>query len=217
VNESAAIGAVPADEIALARCASPTGERLRTYLVWSGWLALAFFAVYPTTNWITSLRAAPLHLYFPAELAMPFVPQMIWVYLSMYVLFLVPPFVLPAERMPALGKQLIAGTLVSGVAFLLLPAELGFERTVPAGSSCAAVYSFLFRIDRPHNLVPSLHVIYSAAIALECADASGPLLRRALRTWLLLIAASTLLVHQHHVLDLASSLALVFFLRRRFR
>jgi membrane-associated phospholipid phosphatase len=198
------------------RGCAQSAERWRAYLSWSGRVGLAFFAVYPTTNWITSLRPTPLHLYSTAELAMPFVPQLVWVYLSMFALFLAPPFVLPAERMPALGKQLIAGTLVSGLAFLLLPAELGFERVVPT-SSCAGAYSFLFRVDRPHNLVPSLHVIYSAAIALACADASAPLLRRAFQAWLLLIAASTLLVHQHHVLDVVSSLALVLLLRRRFR
>jgi len=201
----------------VARKRAPSVERWVSYLHWSGWVGVVFFAVYPTMNWITSSRPGRLQLYLPAELAVPFVPQLIWVYLSMFVLFLVPPFLLPAERMPALGKQLIAGTLLSGLAFLLLPAELGFERAVPAGSTCARAYSVLFSVDRPHNLVPSLHVIFSAAIALACADASGPVVRFALQAWLLVIAASTLLVHQHHVLDLATSLVLVFFLRRRFR
>jgi membrane-associated phospholipid phosphatase len=199
------------------RTRAPSSERWRSYLHWSGRVGVAFFAVYPTTNWISSLREARVQLFLPAELAVPFVPQFIWVYLSMFVLFLVPPLVLPAARMPALGKQLIAGTLVSGLSFLLVPAALGFERAIPEGSPCAGAYAFLFRIDRPTNLVPSLHVVFSTAIALACADASRPALRLAFRGWLLVIAASTLLVHQHHVLDLAASFVLVFCLRRQFR
>ena len=196
---------------------APRVERWRAYLYWSGRVGVAFFAVYPAMNWVTSMRETRLRLFLGAELAVPFVPQFIWVYLSMFALFLVPPLVLPSARMPALAKQLIAGTLVSGLAFLLAPAELGFERVIPAASPYAEVYSTLFGIDRPHNLVPSLHVIYSAAIALACADVSRPIVRAAFLAWLIAIAASTILVHQHHVLDLASSFVLVFFLRRRYR
>src|SRR5437660_6364389 len=97
-----------ADVAALRAPIVPDGERLRTYFLWSIWVGIAFFSVYPTMNWITSLRRGPLHLYVAAELGIPFIPQFIWAYLSMYVLFLMPPLFMPAARMPALGKQLIA-------------------------------------------------------------------------------------------------------------
>jgi membrane-associated phospholipid phosphatase len=189
-------------------------NRLRTYLLWSSLVGIAFFAVYPTMNWLTSLRASPLHLYFDAELAIPFVPQFIWPYLSMYALFAIPPFLIPAEQMPALGRQLIAGCLISAVCFLILPAELGFVRELPP-APYTAIYAKVFSVDRPFNLVPSLHVIFSTAIALACADFARPALRSALLFWLAVIVASTVLVHQHHLLDVAVALAIVYFLRRR--
>jgi membrane-associated phospholipid phosphatase len=188
--------------------------RLRTYLYWSFWVGVAFFGVYPAMNWLTSLRARPWHLYLPAELAIPFVPQFVWAYLSMYLLFLLPPFLIPLARMPLLGKQLIAGSLVSAALFLLLPAELGFPRAVPASAPYDAIFASVFRIDRPYNLVPSLHVIFSTAIALACADVLRPAARAALLAWLAVIVVSTLLVHQHHLLDVAAALAVVFVLRR---
>jgi len=178
---------------------------------------VAFLAVYPTLNWVTSLRPDPLHLYLRAELALPFVPQFIWVYLSMYVLFLAPPLVLPAEHMPALGKQLVAGTLAGGLLFLLFPAELGFARALPSGAPYAEIYAAVFRVDHPYNLVPSLHVAYSTAIALACTEVSRPLLRVALHGWWIAIAISTVLVHQHHVLDVVAAFVLVFLLRSRFK
>src|SRR5205085_2800446 len=121
------------------------------------------------------------------ELEIPFLPRFVWAYLSMYILFLLPPFVLPAERMPALGKQLIAGSLVSAALFLLLPAELGFARQLPGRAPYDAIFAGVFSIDRPYNLVPSLHVIFSTAIALACADVVRPALRAALLAWLAVI------------------------------
>lgn len=187
-----------------------------TYLLWSAAIGVAFFGIYPTLNWLTSLRSWRLHLYFPAELAIPFVPQLVWAYLSMYVLFAMPLFFLPAERMPALGKQLIGGSILSGVCFLLFPAELGFVREIPVQAPYAALFASMFDVDHPYNLVPSLHVIYSTCIAMACADFARPAVRVFLRAWLTVIVLSTLLIHQHHLLDLVVAFAIVFLLRRRY-
>ena len=160
----------------------PDAGRLRTYALWASLAGVAFFAIYPTLNWLTSLRSHRFHLYLPTELSIPFVPQFIWAYLSMYALLLLPLFVLPTERMPALGKQLVAGTVASGAVFLLLPAELGFVRVIPSDPIYASIYASIFGVDRPHNLVPSLHVVWSSAIVLACADTTRSLGRaRALR------------------------------------
>jgi len=191
-------------------------RRVWLYVSWAALTGVAFFAIYPTLNWLTSLRPHRFHLYLARELDIPFVPEFIWAYLSMYVLFLVPLFVLPAARMPALGTQLVAGTIASGVVFLLLPGELGFARVVPSDPLYASLYGGMFGIDRPHNLVPSLHVVWSSAIALACIDATGSLGRLLLYGWLALLVGSTVLVHQHHLLDVISALLLVLLLRRRY-
>jgi len=195
----------------------PDAGRAQTYTLWAGMAGVAFFAVYPTLNWYTALRPNRLHLFVSPELRIPFVPQFIWAYLSMYVLFLMPLFLLPAARMPALGKQLLAGTLVSGLLFLLLPADLGFMRVVPADPVYANIYASIFGIDRPHNLVPSLHVIWSSAIILACADIARPPVRIFLYVWLAIVVISTVLVHQHHILDVAAATPLVFILRLLYR
>jgi hypothetical protein len=189
-------------------------RRLRVYGGWAAMTGAAFFGIYPTLNWLTSLRASRLHLYLDLELGIPFVPELIWAYLSMYVLFLVPLFVLPTERMAPLGKQLVAGTVVSGAMFLLLPAELGFVRVLPSDPLHARIYASIFGVDRPHNLVPSLHVVWSCAIVLACAGAARPPGRALLYIWLALLVGSTLLVHQHHLLDAISAILLVIVLRR---
>lgn len=187
----------------------------KTYAFWAMWVGVAFFSVYPTCNWLTSLRGEYFSLYFAAELDVPFVPEFIVFYLSMYVLFAMPPFFLKVTELTALGKQLIAGTLISGLVFLLVPARLGFVREVPESGLIESIYSTLFAVDMPHNMVPSLHVVFSTLILLALANASvGEQNKILWYGWLMVICASTLLVHQHHLIDVVAGLALAFALRR---
>ncbi len=187
----------------------------KTYAFWALWVGVAFFSVYPTCHWLTSLRGEYLSLYFAAELNVPFVPHFMLVYLSMYVLFVMPPFFLQVDELKVLGKQLVVATLLSGLIFLLLPARLGFVRQVPESEIFGPLYTNLFAIDMPHNMVPSLHVVFSALILLAIAKASGNVLPRLFSYgWLIVICASTMLVHQHHLTDVIAGISLAFLLRK---
>jgi membrane-associated phospholipid phosphatase len=195
----------------------PDAARVKAYLQWVGVITLVFFAVYPTINWFTDSRAHRHQLYLPFELDIPLVPAFIWAYISMYALFLMPLFMVSAERMHALGKQLVAGTILCGVVFLALPADLGFMRELPTEPLYASTFSALFGVDRPHNLMPSLHVVFSCLILFMCRDGANLILRGLLFVWVVLIVASTVLVHQHHLIDALTGLAVVMFLRHYIR
>ena len=184
----------------------PLGQRLKTYTLWSLASGLAFFTIYPTTNWITSLRSQHYRMYWNWELNIPFVPEWVWIYLSMYVLFLAPPFFLESPALARLGRQLILVTVAGGVTFLLLPATLGFERSLPDGP-LHQFYQRMFEVDPPHNLIPSLHVAWSTAIAMAVN-------RPFFLLWAAAIALSTLLIHQHHVLDLVVGYLFVILARK---
>jgi membrane-associated phospholipid phosphatase len=188
-------------------------KEFATYLKWAIWVGVTFFSVYPFTNWFASTRGTPLHLYFVQELSIPFVPQFIWVYFSMNLLLLFPPFFMSANELEQLGKQLIAGTVISGLLFFLVPAELGFERIVPEASPYRQLFSEIFKIDYPHNLVPSLHVIFSTSIILAICKHLTPWSRWLLLIWLGAIMASTILVHQHHIIDVLAGFTLALALR----
>ena len=190
----------------------------KTYAYWAAWVGVAFVVVYPGCNWISAQRNPDSlrRLYLAAELKIPLAPQFIWIYLSMLVLFLLPPFFLDVPALQRLGKRLIAGTLLSGAVFLLLPSRLGFTRVVPDQSLYAAVFSRIFAIDLPFNTVPSLHVVFSALIAAALARGQRRL-RWFVYGWLALICLSTLLVHQHHLLDIAAGLLLALLLQCAWR
>ena len=172
-------------------------------------MGFAFFSVYPTCNWITSQRNTTFPLYLDAELAIPFIPEFFWIYISMYGLFLLPPFLLNSTQLKRLGPALIWATLLSGLIFLLLPTELGFSRIKLEDAFYNDLFSQLFTIDLPHNLVPSLHIVFSAIISFSLLEAiRNALFKSLLWSWLVLLCLSTLLVHQHHLLDLITGLAI---------
>lgn len=190
------------------------GARLKTFSLWGSAAGLVFFCVYPTTNHLVSLRSHHYEVAMAWEQHIPFVPEWIWVYGSMYALFAFPPFFMPCPALRRLGKQLIAMTLVAGLCFLLLPTTLTFERVTPPEGLLKEVYEHIFRIDKPHNMVPSLHVIWSTAIAVALSDYAPRGCNLFFLGWAAAIALSTLLVHQHQVLDLVVAYLFVFIARK---
>lgn len=183
----------------------PAREDLLVYARWAILLDALFIVVYGTCNWITSQRSDLLHLYFEWELAIPFMPAMVWVYLSLFALFPLPAFALRAGDLHTLGRRLCFATLVSGAFFLLLPARLGFERpaTVP---EYEIAFAFIHFLDLPHNLVPSLHISWSGLILYSLRAVSARRIRRLIELWFGMICVAVVLVHQHHVLDVIGGL-----------
>ncbi len=189
-------------------------QRVVAFLVHGFWVGIVFFSVYPTTNWLASLRSEHLSLFVDKELGLPFIPEMIWAYLSMYVLFVLPPAFLNSEQLKRLAKELIIGTIISGIIFAAFPAKLGFVRALPDAELYRTIFQNLFSVDQPYNLVPSLHVVYSTAIGLAIASNTGKQIRGLIWLWLGFIIASTVLVHQHHVIDVITGLALAVLTRK---
>jgi membrane-associated phospholipid phosphatase len=177
----------------------------KTYAFWFFLISIVFFTVYPLCNWLTAQRDSTFELYITRELAFPLIPQFIWIYLSLYLLFLIPPFFLGVQQMNALGRQLIGTTFFCGAVFLLLPARLGFERTIPDDPFYGPLFAGMFDVDLPHNLVPSLHVAFSALILITLLNAvKSTVAKTVFGAWLVLLSVSTVLVHQHHLIDVVT-------------
>ena len=199
----------------MSSAADSTALRWRTYGRWTAINLVVFGVLYPLVNWLTDVRASTFGLYLDGEKTIPFLPAWIWIYLSINLLFMLPPLFMRASDMPLLGKRMLAATVAGCVIFLLLPARLGFERVVPDDGLYRPLFGSLFQADGPHNLVPSLHVTYaSLCIRSFQAAARGWLQRTAWGLWLAAIMASTVLVHQHHLLDVASGLLLAVLIGR---
>lgn len=137
-------------------------------------------------------------------------PSFVVAYMSIYLLFLAVPFVLRSRREAAsLAIAQFVTILVGGFGFLLIPARLAYA---PPGGGELGRWEPLFhladRMNLDYDLVPSLHV----AMSIVCIEAftrhAGSAGKVALRSWGLVIAASTLLTHQHHLLDVITGYGL---------
>jgi membrane-associated phospholipid phosphatase len=190
------------------------------FLAWPGWpllceaivlgaaQALWWVFVYFGADWVTGLRSERMRVHLAAELKVPLIPEFLLVYLSLDLLFLIAPFVLRTRaEIRALTCALFGVTSVAGVCFLLLPAELAY----PAGG-VEGFWSDLFVLNRQivlrYNLIPSLHVALSTVILAAYGNRRGAWGRILLAAWGGLIGLSTLLTHQHHVVDVVTGLLL---------
>jgi hypothetical protein len=187
--------------------AEPFAKRLGVFLRWSVGLTLLFLFTYGGTNWLASMRQTRFHIYFSQELGIPFVPWMIWTYLSLQIFFLLPLLVLNSAGLSRFGGALALATLIAAGIHLLLPADLGWAR--PAVVPGYPVLTRFFAVDRPYNLVPSLHVAYGTLTCMVVWNGTQRNWIRFVATlWLGLMVCSVSLIHQHHLADIASGLLL---------
>lgn len=181
------------------------------FLGWPGWAVLGegialgllqtawWVFVYHGCNWINSQRERG-RVHFDAELAMPFVPAALLLYRSIDVMFPLAYFVLRTRaEVRGIILTLAIVTGVGGLGFLLFPAQLAYPPQ-DAGA-WTDFYEFNKRIVLHYNLLPSLHVGLSVVILAAFARRRGPLGKALLALWATGIAASTLLLHLHHVID----------------
>jgi membrane-associated phospholipid phosphatase len=134
-------------------------------------------------------------------------------------LFFAASFLLCADRIElrAHARRIALAILVAGLAFLVFPLTAGYPRPEVSGWT-GWLFGFLWSFDKPHNLVPSLHVALASLLwpvyarhrrsarcqlAIRPAHTHAPL-RWFVHGWFTLIIASPLLTWQHHLLDVAT-------------
>jgi membrane-associated phospholipid phosphatase len=195
-----------------------TLERAAPLLAWPGWshllyataLALAngvwFVLVFAGCDIVTGQRTLRVPIHFPLELAIPFIPSMTAAYTSMYLLLVAGPFILRTRREFRAAIATLAVTIgVAGVCFLLIPAELGYP---PVQEGELGIWAGLYHVaddlNLTYNLLPSLHVALTVACVAMFSTRIVGVGRALLWTWAAAVALSTLLTHQHHVLDVLS-------------
>lgn len=165
-------------------------------------LCLWFVFVYNSLNWITSQRNDIGTAVFGWELRLiPFVPAMVVPYWSIDLFFIFAPFVCRTkEELQVFQRRIISAITVAGLCFYFFPLKLLFHAPKVQG-----VYGVLLdalnNFNNFYNLAPSLHIALRTILwSVYVPKTSGPL-RIFLNIWFFLISASTLLVWQHHVID----------------
>ncbi len=167
-----------------------------------------FLALYGGASFVSGFVPWRIHVDFPFEASIPFVPAASMVYLTMNLLVGLAPFVLrTADRMWPMFASLCAQTAAAVVVFVLLPVETSFAVRVVEGTHAAA-FSLADFLNMERNFLPSLHVGYAVTAALAYSEGRGSVVRLPLLAWAAAIGASTMLIHEHHLLDVIAGAAL---------
>lgn len=142
----------------------------------------------------------------------PFCDKAVWIYLSIFLLMPVGPFLMSHRRQIArYAIGIVAIGALADLIFIFWPTAC--PRPDPGGTITA--YRKLITIDNSFHAFPSLH----AAFALFSTLCAGQVLRElqihllwrnALWLWTLLILLATLLTKQHVVADVGAGTALAF-------
>lgn len=171
-------------------------------------LSLLFVVAYGATNWITTQRIDVGTWYYAWERFIPFVPIMIIPYLSTDLFFVAAPFLCRDRReLRLLASRIAVAIVLAAGCFLLFPLELAVERPEACGW-LGAVFRRFIALDAPHNLLPSLHIALRVLLVPVYHRRTQGWLRVATHAWFFLIGLSTLLTHQHHVIDVGGGFLL---------
>lgn len=194
-------------------------NRLPLWLRESVWVTFCFLVVFAGANFLTGLHEWRIPIHFSWESRLPFLPQASLLYLTIgptmggiaYSLRTDPAALVHFRRV------LVAETLVAGAFFLFLPAELapGFARSAPPPWSFWVAASAAMGMR--YNLFPSLHVAFALSAAWHGSMGRSKAIRGLLFLWAGLVMVSTLVLHLHHVLDLAGGLLLAGMIEYRYR
>lgn len=178
--------------------------------LWMVFLGFYFFVVYGACNWISSLKEGVPTFYFSWETAIPFVPLMIIPYMSIDLFFAGSAFLCKDKKeLHTHLSRIVFAISLSAICFLLFPLRFGYGRPEMSGW-LAKLFIPLNAHDLPFNLAPSLHITLRWIIWSVYERHTKGHWRQALHIWFFLIAASTLLIYQHHVIDIIGGVTVAF-------
>ena len=186
----------------------PTKEEITVNLIVSLVFGLLFCLLYGSGSALFHVATDIHRVDFPFEQAIPFVPWASLVYLTVTPMLMLAPFVLksPVKLVP-FAATLALEVLIAWWIFVLFPVEVSFPAHVISGMS-GWFYSIADAINLNGNALPSLHVALSFSAAWAYGAGTGVSTRALYWLWALAISVSTLLTHQHNVLDVAAGIVL---------
>jgi fatty acid desaturase/membrane-associated phospholipid phosphatase len=169
-----------------------------------------FWLLYGSSAVLSQLAPVVHRVDFAFEQAIPFVPWASLVYLTVMPFLALAPFVLKTpERLLPLVATLALQVLIAWWVYLIFPVQVSFPPHAVAGA-VGALYSLAVALALVGNALPSLHVALSVSVAWCYAAGKTKLIRFACWGWALSISVSTVLTHQHNVLDVAAGAMLAF-------
>ncbi len=189
--------------------AAPTLPRpWKENIFWALFLTAFGLTIYLGTNRIVAAMPSRMTFVFSWERRIPLIPAFIIPYWSTDLLYLFGPL-LCTSRAEVRGHaaRMIFALIIGCTCFVIFPLHLAYPRPQLAGLF-GSLFHLLFYWDRPVNMAPSLHVTEIMLLCLIYCRHTKGWLRSLMQFWFVLVIASTLLVWQHHVIDVITGFLL---------
>jgi hypothetical protein len=182
-------------------------------VLWASLIGGFFFLCYGSASQISALTAPHASFYWQWERSIPFIPEFVLPYMSSDIVFVIAFLMVPSRSaIQRLGLRCGLAIVISSCLFLVLPLQFGFQ--LPEVTGWPSLLFDVLAFDQPYNQFPSLHI----SLGFLCWHAIDRQLRGVGRTlaaaWFMLIAASTVLVYQHHFIDTLGGVAVAYVVHR---
>lgn len=178
---------------------------------WFFGVVVALLGVYYGNTLITD-NLTHFDISLPMDGKIPFIPQFILVYILAYMFWLINGILVARENKKICTRVLLGVIIAEWLAlifFIAFPTTM-IRPEVTGTDFCSRIVRLIYRVDRPVNLFPSIHCLNSWV----CWRGVG--LCKKVPNWYkkfslvfaLMICVSTVLVHQHVILDIPSGILL---------
>ena len=179
-------------------------------------LAMLYFLFYlPAFFLLERISVPKVTIHCPLDNMIPFVPVFVFPYFAWHILLpsiLIFFMIKDREAFLRLCFTMFTGMAISLMIYALFPNGLNIRIPVEGNSLPEKICLFLYAIDTPTNVCPSIHVSSTLAISLavQVADSlKGHTIAKILLHILsFLIIIATLFIKQHSVYDIIAGIAL---------
>lgn len=184
---------------------------LKERIVWTIYLGVVFFLLYGSSNNFASLTGPHDSYFMNWETSIPFIEVFIIPYMSSDVMFCVALLLTQTRfQLRVLSLRIFTVVVLSTLIFVLFPLQFSFEKPE------IETFNILFKMleaDLSFNQLPSLHISLSIILWFSMKETvKNDLIKILLLIWFILIGISTLVVYQHHFIDLPTGIIMGLFI-----
>ena len=191
----------------------------REALIYAAFVGLVFCIFYGGASFLSSKLQTSKAFIFSWEKDIPFCPGWSLVYLTVTPLVWLALFIFKQmSELKQMGKAIMIQVIIGAFFFLLWPLP-PFDSPLEVSGWAGIPYRFADELNLNFNKFPSLHVALSFTSAYFYGRATGLIYSVIFYIWAILIALSTLMIHEHYVVDVIGGIILsastIFYLMRQ--
>lgn len=167
-----------------------------------------FGACYGGASWLAMRHPSLPNWNLPIDAAVPFVPSMAVLYLTIIPVLMAAPLLFRTRREIApLAATLSVETMIATAFFIAMPQTTAWVRP-PVGGWAGVFFRTADALNLESNQFPSLHVAFACTAAYAYGSRAGRFGRWLWGSWGVIVVASAWLIHEHPLVDLIGGAAL---------